>query len=334
MQKCVNPNTMILKLHDEGDAVKEVQQMLNFLGFRYRKGNRYKPLVEDGKFGPKTESVVIDFQRSQGLLRDGIVGPITFAHLEKEYSIRVLELTAPGVDPGSGFEGQYFLKVVYADPYDQSYTRVSLRQDVAKVYEKIRAKVLSHGGILPSSGTIRSLWAQVTSSRSATSFHYLGRAFDLFVYGGMVEPEKDPFVIVKDEADPRYFRVYARCKEDWPVNEADMPSTIELPPKRELKNIYTYADRTGKRNKPVTDHFLDLTSLFTQHGFERIAPRRSFFDHGSMMGAEWWHFQYEEGLIPEVSTFGGELKKLYTKKTLKKSKPWKYRHFVFGKEWN
>ncbi len=325
---------MLLKLHAEGEAVREVQRMLNFLGFRYRRGNRYEPLKEDGKFGPITESVVIDFQRSQGLLRDGIIGPITFAHLEKEYSIRVLELTAPEVDPGSGFDGQYHLKAVYTDPYDRSYARVSLRQDVAKVYRQLRQEVLSQGGILPSSGAIRSLWARVTSSRSATSFHYLGRAFDLFVYAGMVEPEKDPFVIVGDRDDPRYFRVYARCKEDWPVHEADAPAVVALPPERELDNIYTYGDRSGKRNKAVRGHFLDLTALFKKYGFERIAPRRSFFDKGSMMGAEWWHFQYEEGLIPGVSTFGNELKKLYTKKTLRKSRPWKFRHFVFGEEWN
>lgn len=55
-----------------------------------------------------------------------------------------------------------------------------------------------------------------------------------------------------------------------------------------------------------------ITEIARKHGFEPIRARRSFFRGGSYLGAEWWHFQYEAALDSGVSTFGGELLKLYT----------------------
>lgn len=53
-----------------GSDVVQLQQHLNSCGAH---------LVVDGKFGPRTEEAVMNFQRVRGLVQDGIVGPKTWA---------------------------------------------------------------------------------------------------------------------------------------------------------------------------------------------------------------------------------------------------------------
>ena len=55
-----------------GAAVKLLQQRLNVHGYR---------VAVDGVFGPVTEQAVRAFQRSHGLVTDGVVGPRTWAAL-------------------------------------------------------------------------------------------------------------------------------------------------------------------------------------------------------------------------------------------------------------
>ncbi len=62
-----------LKQGDSGPKVLELQQRLKQLGF--------SPGKIDGDFGPGTEAAVIAFQRSEGLLVDGTVGPRTLKAL-------------------------------------------------------------------------------------------------------------------------------------------------------------------------------------------------------------------------------------------------------------
>lgn len=73
MQSTVNNPT--LKLGSQGQAVKELQELMN------RRASRDYYLVVDGKFGPKTESLVKTFQRIYFLAIDGIVGPKTWKSL-------------------------------------------------------------------------------------------------------------------------------------------------------------------------------------------------------------------------------------------------------------
>jgi hypothetical protein len=53
----------------QGDKIREIQAQLAAKG--------YDPQGADGVFGPKTYAAVLSFQRAQGLLADGEVGPRT-----------------------------------------------------------------------------------------------------------------------------------------------------------------------------------------------------------------------------------------------------------------
>lgn len=206
---------------------------------------------------------------------------------------------------------------VDADKWKEGYGNFQLRSDTAEAYGKVRDEVLRRGAILTSSGGLRALTAAVGASRSATSFHYTGRALDLYIYSGMVDPKTDPYVVVREKA--RVYRVYARCSPD----QADVT---------ELSHVMTYHKRDGSLT--ASGAFFDLTALFAEHGFAPIRARESFEGGGAQLGAEWWHFQYERGLIKKKSTFGEDLLALYSEATLKPTPPWQFRGHVFGVNWN
>ena len=68
---------MVLKLGSRGNEVKVLQEKLN--------------LKEDGVFGPLTEEAVKDFQRSNGLEVDGIVGANTLSKLNLSVNKRTIK---------------------------------------------------------------------------------------------------------------------------------------------------------------------------------------------------------------------------------------------------
>jgi hypothetical protein len=133
----------------------------------------------------------------------------------------------------------------------------------------------------------------------------------------MVNPATDPYVVVRD-GDPLLHRVYARCAAGQGQNLS-------------LTNVVTYTKRGGTLT--AQGDFLDLTALFEQQGFKRIRARPDFPSGGNSIGAEWWHFQDETGLIKGQSTFGGELSRVYSEATLASAPPWKFRDRVFGVNW-
>lgn len=57
----------------QGSDVMKIQQALQLAGF--------SPGPIDGKFGPRTKTAVQSFQSAQGIVVDGIVGPITWVRL-------------------------------------------------------------------------------------------------------------------------------------------------------------------------------------------------------------------------------------------------------------
>ena len=73
----VGPDTlMVMELYDlvllkrgaHGGAVKKLQEQL--------------AIGADGKFGPRTEKAVRDYQKKNGLVADGMAGPATLAHIK------------------------------------------------------------------------------------------------------------------------------------------------------------------------------------------------------------------------------------------------------------
>lgn len=67
------PSLPVLKNGDKGEAVKELQTLLNTHGYK---------LTVDGDFGAMTEGAVRDFQAKNGLAVDGVVGSQTWAKLK------------------------------------------------------------------------------------------------------------------------------------------------------------------------------------------------------------------------------------------------------------
>ena len=67
-----------LRLGAHGSAVVTLQQRLAALHY-------FDVRTADGVFGPNTYHAVIAFQKVQGLARDGVVGPVTWAKLAKPY---------------------------------------------------------------------------------------------------------------------------------------------------------------------------------------------------------------------------------------------------------
>jgi len=85
-----------LKEGSKGNNVKKLQKKLKELGF--------SPGKVDGKFGPATEAAVIAFQKSEGLLSDGIVGPRTARVLNLDQTKKIkktveLDLSEESVIP-------------------------------------------------------------------------------------------------------------------------------------------------------------------------------------------------------------------------------------------
>lgn len=74
----------LIKLGSTGDDVRYLQGLLKKLGY---------DIGIDGDFGPKTNKVVKEFQESQGLSVDGIVGPNTLSCLENALESDIDKLT-------------------------------------------------------------------------------------------------------------------------------------------------------------------------------------------------------------------------------------------------
>jgi hypothetical protein len=74
----------LIRRGDRGPAVGKIQQALFDLGHPLPRTMRSG--VPDEIFGPETQGAVKDYQASEGLKTDGIVGPVTMASLDSKFS--------------------------------------------------------------------------------------------------------------------------------------------------------------------------------------------------------------------------------------------------------
>ena len=308
---------MVLKRGSKGEDVAKLQRGLASLG--YGVGN------VDGIFGQKTEDAVEDFQEDVDLTSDGIFGRGSTA----EYNAKV----AP--------EFQFAVNVS-PDPEDipdnkkNSWVTVpchvagggfgttTLRNDAAESFKLLYAEVSKLGGKLTSAGGKRALSQGGGKSQSKTSMHYLGRAHDMSLGAGMQNPAKDSAVVVRVASDSRKWTVWLR------TTNPDVPEVT-------LQGVRcsTVKGTTVLATVPVTGRFFNFTELAAKYGWKGISGRKKFFAGGSYSGAEWWHFQWEEGLIKGQTTFGSELLRLYTPAQCKALKWWdEVKDAVFGEDFN
>tara|TARA_R100001082_G_scaffold111231_1_gene94297 strand:- start:3100 stop:4068 length:969 start_codon:yes stop_codon:yes gene_type:complete len=297
----------VLKNGSRGDSVVCLQEGLAFLGFH--------PGPADGIFGRGTEHALTEFQSKNRILADGIFGPSTCAVYNGSlsgdglsYKVDLNPFSAKHAITSNDGDLLSWIRCP-ADKFEDrgGYTRTTLRSDVAEAYNKLYAEINALGGIITSAGGRRGISKKAGASMSKKSMHYVGRAFDMALPTGMQNPAKDPFVVCRDpEGNGRKWVVW--CKTDNPdVPEVTLEGTYVTSRKNSKGKRYTLL-----KTKSVTCRAFNFTEVAKKHGFERISARRSFFNGGSYSGAEWWHFQYENGLIRSESTFGQELLKVYT----------------------
>ncbi len=79
----------LIRQGTKGEDVRAVQDVLNF------HIRRLTPLAVDGDFGPLTHARVVEFQKSNQLKPDGIVGPNTMAKLFEEERLPVTLVLEP-----------------------------------------------------------------------------------------------------------------------------------------------------------------------------------------------------------------------------------------------
>src|SRR5260370_31781412 len=79
----------VIKQGTKGADVRAIQDVLNF------HIRRLTPLRVDGDFGPLTHTRVVEFQKSNQLKPDGIVGPNTMGKLFEEEQLPITLVLAP-----------------------------------------------------------------------------------------------------------------------------------------------------------------------------------------------------------------------------------------------
>ncbi len=79
----------LIRQGSKGADVRAIQDVLNF------HIRRLTPLDVDGDFGPLTHARLVDFQKSNGLKPDGIVGPNTMGKLFEEEQLPITLVLVP-----------------------------------------------------------------------------------------------------------------------------------------------------------------------------------------------------------------------------------------------
>jgi hypothetical protein len=206
------------------------------------------------------------------------------------------------------------MRVVPADKWGDGYDKFRVRTDLEGSYLAVRERVLAFGGLVTSSGGIRDPSAPVTAGRSKTSLHYTARAIDLNIDSGL-RAGATPYIVVRDGGtDERpLWRVYAVLGQGNPGSPLYDESLIE---ERDWPALVWREDAAPKTISRRA-RCVCLTELFAAAGWARIPARAGWKQ--DYLCCEWWHFQNETGLQAGVTTFGGELRKLWPAQVVDKS---------------
>ena len=305
---------MLIKRGMRGEQVRTFQFGLQALG--------YSPGMADGDFGAGTEMALEAFQTANGLLSDGVAGRATLgvynAALEAlaasgknpEAKGFVITVESTGSDPAKSGGDLAWVKCP-ADKFEGrgGYNHLQMREDAAEAYNALYEAIHELGGIVTTAGGKRPLSSKSNPSRSRKSFHYTGLAFDLSTETAMRDPNVDPYLIEQDDSDEsgRTWRVWVACDDNPEIVMRPVSAVVASSRKDAKGKRYTHIE-----TKVVQRRVVNFTKLAADYGFASIRCRSSFLRGGSYMGAEWWHFQWTQPLTKGVSTFGGELRRVYS----------------------
>lgn len=302
---------MLLRQGSQGEQVERLQRALARLKL-------YAGKI-DGDFGPVTEAALEAFQRRSSILADGVFGSTSMQKFNRAVGWDPFLCFPPDLvvaEPQAPAEPRMEFVQCPADKVAgvPGYGHITLREDVAAQWLALTAAVHERGGVLMSGGGKRRLHAKSSPSRSRRSMHYLGRAFDLPPYALMQNPNKDPYLVTDSVDQPGRFEVWCRS-DDAPMHGLNA-----------LK-VKQWRDDQGRRRSKIVPVWLvlnvfSLTKLAKAHGFEDIRARRSFVKGGSYAGCEAWHHEYRGGLVPDETTFGEELMRVYSPEQAQKFIYW------------
>jgi hypothetical protein len=153
--------------------------------------------------------------------------------------------------------------------------------------------------------------------------HYPGLAFDLASSSGFFKPDTDPFVITLGGSG--YWEVWCRAPRGQETK---------------LNALYWDTPSSGMdRTKTVQGKFFSFTKTAAKYGFHAIRPRLSFTRARDRryIGCEWWHFQANDLLIPNLSQLGIELMRIaeYTPEYIRNANDtvWGRKQAIFQQDW-
>jgi hypothetical protein len=225
------------------------------------------------------------------------------------------------------------VKIVPADPFENKklklkglkdfYVAAASEARVIDAFTAIRAK----GGKVTSSGGQRDLNASVTPARGKGSLHYPGVAVDLYMFSGMIDTDRDQYIVTVDPQPDGSIKTWTVfCKtEDATVPEITLQAQLMVNiarPAGVLPEVIRHPCRLLPP-KEVKGRFLNVTELFLARGFKRISAKSGFTDDPKCRdyeAAEWWHFQDETDLVVGSTTLRQALLRIYTTKQIESSK--------------
>ena len=255
------------------------------------------------------KEVVTTFQEKKNLFVDGVAGRDTLWALQSPWVATLPKQPLVECD---------------ADGFGEGFRKTTLRKDTAARFNLLRDEINQLGGIVTSDGGLRALTDGANQNRSPTSMHYTGLAFDLYTESGFFHPDEDPFVITRGEET--FWVVWCRAT---------------MGQQKELQAVHWKNSDSGvDLVKTVSGKFVNFTEACGRHGFHPIHPRTPFTrPHNRVyLSSEWWHFQCNQLLTPNLSQFGIELQKIegYTPHVIETKGPavWSHRRVIYGENWH